>query len=247
MGGIMDLLRLKGKKDRFCSAVIVAAGSSKRMGSEDKLFVEICGAPVLAHTLMSFQKAEGVDEIIVVAREDCLERVGGICRAFGIGKAAKIMVGGDTRLDSAISGAFAASGKAKLIAIHDGARPCVSADVIESAIGAAGKRHAAAPGLAVSSTLKRAKDGIIAETVDREGLFEIQTPQVFAAEIIRAALTNARKKGVAVTDDCRAAELIGAPVHMTEGSRSNIKITTREDLVVAEAILRSRGTAGTEG
>ena len=240
-------MRQKSKKTAFCSAVIVAAGASQRMGAEDKLFVEICGAPVLAHTLMAFQEAEGVGEIIVVAREGCLERVGDICRAYGIAKAGKVIVGGETRLDSAYNGALAASGKAQLIAIHDGARPCVSAAEIETALSAAARYHAAAPCLAVSSTIKRAKGGSISETVDREGLYEIQTPQVFAAEIIKAALTNARKKAIAVTDDCQAAELIGVPVHVTEGSRSNIKITTREDLIFAEAILRSRGAAGAEG
>ena len=240
------MLRLKSKKNALCTAVVVAAGASQRMGTEDKLFIEICGAPVLAHTLMAFQRAEGVGEIVVVAREESLERVGDVCRAYGIDKAGKIIVGGETRLDSAYFGALAASGDARLIAIHDGARPCVSAAVIESALGAAAKYHAAAPGLAVSSTMKRAKGGFIDGTVDREGLFEIQTPQVFDADLIKAALTKARKKAVAVTDDCQAAELIGAPVYISEGSRNNIKITTRGDLAVAEAILRRRETAGIE-
>jgi len=238
----MDWLRLKDDRNTLCSAVIVAAGESLRMGAEDKLFIEICGEPVLAHTLMAFQKAERVSEIVVVAREECLKRVGLLCRAFRIHKAVKIMAGGETRLDSAYFGAFAVSENAGLIAIHDGARPCVSDHVITCAIVAAARHHAAAPGLAVSSTMKRAKGRLIAETVDREGLFEIQTPQVFDADLIRAALTKARKKGIAVTDDCQAAELIGVPVYISEGSRNNIKITTGDDLVVAEAILRSRET-----
>lgn len=240
---IISSLAVGGKKSPFCSAVIVAAGDSKRMGGEDKVFIEICGAPLLAHTLMAFQAVDGVGEIVVVARESCLERVGGICKDYGIDKATRIIAGGPTRMASVTSGVYAASKKADLIAIHDGARPCVSRADIEPALGAAVKFHAAAPGIEVSSTIKRAKGGVIAETIDRDGLFEIQTPQVFAAEIIKAALVNARKKSIEVTDDCQAAELIGAFARITEGSHSNIKVTTIEDLAIAKAILRDRGAA----
>ena len=220
-----------------CSAVIAAAGASRRMGGEDKLFADICGAPVLAHSLAAFQNCGYINEIVVVTREDKLELVGAICRIYSIGKASKIIVGGPTRQESVLLGVLAVSKKARLIAIHDGARPCADMSVISGAVEAAAKFHAAAPGVPVSSTVKRAKSGIVTGTVDRDGLFEIQTPQVFAAELIKAALTSAVKKGVSVTDDCMAAELIGAPIRITEGSRYNIKITAVEDLAIAKAIL----------
>ena len=238
----MFLISLIGKagkiKPPFCSVVIVAAGSSRRMDGEDKLFAEILGVPVLAHTLAAFQICEGIGEIIVVVRKEALERVSRICMEHGITKASSIIVGGQTRLLSVINGVFAVSKKAKLIAIHDGARPCVSQEVIIRTLQAAAKYHAAAPAVPVGFTVKKVRDHSIIETVDRGELFEVQTPQIFDANLIKAALTNAVNKSIEVTDDCMAVEAIGASVHVSEGSRHNIKLTTSEDIVIAEAILR---------
>jgi len=230
-------------KPLYCSAVIAAAGASQRMQGEDKLFVEIGGAPALAHTLIAMQSNRLINEIIVVARDFDFERIGEICKRYSIGKVSKIMVGGPTRLESVLSGVLAVSDRAQIIAVHDGARPCVDAGVIARAVTAAAKYHAVAPAMPVISTLKRAKGNMIAETVSREDLYEIQTPQVFKAEIIKAALTKALDKAVEITDDCMAAELINVPVHIVEGSRSNIKLTTSEDLMIAEGILNSRKAA----
>ena len=220
-----------------CSVVIAAAGSSQRMAGEDKLFSTVCGAPVLGHTLGAFVKCSLIGEIVVVARRDKLDRVSDLCMEYGGGKVSKVIAGGETRLESALNGVLAVSNKARLIAIHDGARPCVTEDVIVRAVTAAVQRQAVAPAIKVASTIKRAKFGCVLETLDRENLFEIQTPQVFVSEIIKAALTNAVNKGAVVTDDCMAAELLGVAVYLTEGSRSNIKLTTEEDLGIAEAIL----------
>lgn len=231
-------------KRPMCAAVIVAAGSSQRMGGEDKQLLQLNGKPVLAYSLETFEYCGLIGEIIVVTREDCIERVQEICAECGISKAAKIVPGGQTRTDSVMNGVFAATGKHRLIAIHDGARPCVTAEIIENAINAVTKAiHAAAPAVSVSSTIKKAQKGMVIETVDRGNLFEIQTPQVFTAEIIKGALTNAKNKAIPVTDDCMAVEQLGVPVRLTEGSRNNIKITTREDIVIAEAILKSGGRA----
>lgn len=239
--GLFSADKKRGLKKRLsCSAVVAAAGVSQRMKGEDKLFTEIGGAPVLAHSLTALQRCAYIDEIIVVAREDSIEPVGELCVKYGVTKATAVMAGGQTRLESVLIGALAASKKAKLIAIHDGARPCVDQNTIESAIAAAAEHHAAAPGIPVRSTLKRVKDGIVRETVDRESLFEIQTPQVFEAHLIKAALTNAVRKSLDVTDDCMAVEFIGAPVFITGGSAENIKITMAEDVKIAEAILMSR-------
>jgi len=238
----MSLLSDIMKKRRVlpkCSAVIVAAGVSKRMMGENKLLKEICGKPVLAHTLLAFEKCEAVGEIILVVRPDDIQEFAGLCLSHGINKVAKIMAGGVTRLESVYNGVFAVCDDAEFIAIHDGARPCIEDSVIERTLKAAVKSHAAAPAVPVRPTLKKVKDGVITETVDREGLYEIQTPQIFSADLIKAALTSARKKAVDVTDDCMAAELIGCPVHITEGSVHNIKITTKDDLLIAEAILRN--------
>ena len=224
-------------KPPVCSVVIAAAGSSQRMDGDDKQFVEIHGKPVLAHTLTVFEKSALVNEIIVVVREDMLTRACEICEQYNITKAVQIISGGETRLDSVMNGVFAVSKRAKLIAIHDGARPCVTDEIIEQAAKTAKKFHAAAPAVPVSSTVKRAERGIVKETVDRKNLFEIQTPQVFTAELIKGALTNAKNKSFEITDDCMAVELIGGTVHLTKGLRSNIKITTSEDILVAGALL----------
>ena len=232
----------RGAEIPQCTAVIAAGGASARMSGADKLFIEVCGAPVLAHTLRAFEHCPLVSEIIVVARTEMLERAAGICAEHGIAKAGRVIAGGDTRFDSVYNGVFAVSDESGLIAIHDGARPCVGARVIELAVKAAAKHHAAVPAIPVSSTVKRAAGGIVNETVSREGLFEIQTPQVFDADLIKAALTKALKiKGAGalneLTDDCMAVEMLGVPVYISEGSRINIKITTQEDILLAEAFL----------
>lgn len=223
-----------------CSAVIAAAGYSERMNGEDKLFLEVCGAPVLAHTLAVFQKCGFIDEIIVVARPDRLSEVGELCRAYGASKVSKIIAGGGTRLDSVLNGLLAVPGDSQYIAIHDGARPCVTEDIVNCAIAAATRYHAVAPAVQIGSTVKRAIGGVVTETIDRENLFEIQTPQVFVTDLIKAALSNAKDKAANVTDDCMAAELLGIPIYLLEGSRSNVKITTDDDLSLVEAILQAK-------
>ncbi|MCL2124387.1 MAG: 2-C-methyl-D-erythritol 4-phosphate cytidylyltransferase [Oscillospiraceae bacterium] len=242
MPNIFKLMK-RSKNAPACTAVIAAAGSSRRMGGGDKLFAELHGAPVLAYTLMAYQKCALIDEIIVVARADALTDVSALCEKYRITKAVKVIVGGETRLLSVLNGIYAVEEKAELVAIHDGARPCVDSATIIRAIEAAMRHHAAAPAIPVSSTVKRARDGIISETVDREGLYEMQTPQVFDKDLIKAALTNAKNKSVDVTDDCQAVEMLGCPVHITEGTRENIKITTSSDLRVAEAFLAERDGA----
>ena len=196
----------------------------------------------MAYSLETFEHCGLIGEIIVVTRDECIERVREICAEYGISKVVEIVSGGLARTDSVMNGVFATTGKQRLIAIHDGARPCVTEGIIENAISALTKTiHAAAPAVSVSSTIKKAQKRMVVETVDRENLFEIQTPQVFTAEIIKGALTNAKNKAISVTDDCMAVEQLGVPVRLTEGSRNNIKITTHEDIIIAEAILKSGG------
>ena len=204
------------------------------------------GKPVIAYAIEPFEKCKMVNEIIIVAQEDSFERINAMCIKYGFHKVSKIMKGGQTRLESVINGVYAASGKARLIAIHDGARPFLDIDILEKTIQKAATHNAAAPAVAITSTIKRVNSDIIAETVDRDGLFEIQTPQIFRAEIIKAALTNAMKKAIDITDDCSAVEIIGVPVYIVEGSRRNIKITDTEDLLIAEALLKSIHNADEE-
>ena len=227
----------KPKKPPTCTAVIAAAGISQRCEGEDKLFYRINDKPVLAYTIEVFQNCTLVNEIIIVAHEGRIESISELCETYGFDKVSKIMIGGATRLDSVVNGVYAASDKSYLIAIHDGARPCVDLSIVKETILCAGMYNAAAPAVAIASTVKKVDAGVIKETVNREGLYEIQTPQVFRAELIKAALTNAQKKSLDVTDDCMAVELIGADVRIVEGSRRNIKITDNKDLHIIEAFI----------
>ena len=231
----------KAKKPPTCSAVIAAAGTSDRCRGEDKLFYFIDGKPVIAHTIDIFQKCDLINEIIIISQEDKYEEINKICSQYGFTKVSKIMKGGTTRQDSVINGVYATSHTATLIAIHDGARPCIQMDILKKSIIAASKYHAAAPVISINSTVKNVENGIIVNTVDRDGLYEIQTPQVFRAEIIKAALTNAKRKSITITDDCMAVEAINVPVHTVEGSHKNIKITNIDDLCIARAFLSNNG------
>jgi len=228
---------LKSKKPPACTAVIAAAGTSQRCKGEDKLYYLINGKPVLAYTLEIFQKCKLVDDIIVVAQEEQFGCINDICTKYGFKKVSKVMKGGQTRLESVINGVYAASGKARLIAIHDGARPCLDVEILEATIQKAAQCNAAAPAVAIASTIKKADNSVISETVERDGLFEIQTPQIFRTELIKGALSNAIKKEIEITDDCMAVEIIGFPVSIVNGSRRNIKITETEDMLIAKALL----------
>jgi len=229
------------KKPPTCSVVIVAAGLSQRCKGEDKLAFLVDNKPVLAYTTEAFEKSQLVTEIIIVTTEDKFEQIGSLCKKNNYKKVAKIIKGGETRTLSVLNGVFEVTKKARLIAIHDGARPCIKTELIDKTIKEAAKHSAAAPAVKVSSTIKRVQGDVIKETVDREDLYEIQTPQIFRAEIIKAALINVVKKSIPVTDDCQAVELLGGSVHIVEGAHSNIKITTPENLLFVREIISGGG------
>lgn len=242
MAGFIEKLIHGDRKEKtaHCSVIVAAAGSSTRMGGLDKLYLKLGDKPVLIHTLTALNHCTEVDEIIVVARADDIGYVAGLCREHSITKAVKVIAGGDTRLISVYNGVQAVSPDAEIIAIHDGARPFVTGGLLEGVVNAAVKYSAAAPAIPVSSTVKQAKNGIVIKTVDREELFEIQTPQAFSAELIKGALQNAIDKTLYITDDCMAVEALGCPVRLTEGSKLNIKITTQADIAFAETIINMR-------
>jgi 2-C-methyl-D-erythritol 4-phosphate cytidylyltransferase len=225
-----------------CTAVVAAAGSSTRMNGQNKLMIEFGGKPVLVHTLEALQASRRIDDIIVVTREEDIQHIAELCQTYGLKKVAKIIAGGATRLESVYNGVMQVSEKTALIAVHDGARPFVTEAVIAQTVDAAQKYAAAAPAVPVTSTVKKAKDGLVEKTLDREELFEIQTPQVFSAELLKAALTNAISKSLYITDDCMAVEALGCPVRLTAGTRENIKLTTATDIIYAEAIFEARRT-----
>ena len=232
-GGLRNLQR------KFCTAVVVAAGCSERMG-QDKMFMEIGKIPVLARAIQPLEDCQAVDEIIVVTRAESLEAVSTLCRNYRLRKVTKVIAGGATRTESALAGVSQADKKAKLICIHDGARPLVTPEIIEQAVRAAQHSRAAAPAVPVKDTVRVRREGDVYETPDREGVFAMQTPQAFDADLIKAALTAAVNGGKSYTDDCAAVEALGAAVRLTAGSEENLKITTQEDLMLAGLIAEKR-------
>lgn len=218
-------------------AVIVAAGSSRRMGGENKLLLEIDGVPVLARTLSAFQKCAAIRDIVLVCREQDIMPYTELAKAFSIDKLCTVTRGGETRTESVLAGITAAPENAVLVAVHDGARPLVSEAVITEAVTTAAEYGAAAPVVPVKDSIKRIKDGNIAADVARDTLAAVQTPQVFRKDLLCRALTSAAERGYSFTDDCAAVESLGTIVKATHGSYQNIKITTPEDILVAEALL----------
>lgn len=231
----------KKEETPHCSAVIVAAGSSQRMGS-DKLLHNLGIMPVLARTLLAFQDCDLVDEIVVVTRMEKIMEVAGLCKKYRIEKASKVISGGATRMESALAGVSEVKSRAKLIAIHDGARPLVSVELIERTIRAAAQYKAAVPAVKSVDSLKLVDDkDTVTGSVDREQVIRVQTPQVFEADLIKGALSYAVEKKLPLTDDCSAAELMGIKAHVVPGEEDNIKLTTPRDMLFAAAILKDRG------
>lgn len=241
MAGLISRWQQRKKQPAVCSAVIVAAGNARRMEGIDKILAPLGELPVLVHTLGVFQDCPGVEEIVVVTREDLLVEVSRLCRDYGMDKVTKVVVGGGERIHSVRAGLREVRPEAQLIAIHDGARPLVTGEMLEETIRRAGETGAAAPAIPITDTVKRAEGELAVETVDRSALRAIQTPQIFQADLIRAAVQKALEDGEVLTDDCAAVERLGMKVSLTRGSRENIKITTPFDLLLGEAILETRG------
>ena len=231
----------KNKKKPVCSAVIVAAGSSQRMGT-DKIMMKLGAMPVLTRTILAFENNAYIDEIIIVTKTEKLEEIADLCHKNGLNKVKRVVSGGATRMESALAGVSAVRHGAEYVAIHDGARPLVSQELIKRTVEAALKYRAAVPAVECADTLKVVdKKGFITATVDRSVTRRVQTPQVFEADLIKGALTKAVEEGLPLTDDCSAMDMMGVKTFAVEGEPENLKITTPDDLVVARAIVQNRG------
>lgn len=235
------LFHKKEKADHpFCSAIVAAAGSSRRMEGENKLMLPLDGIPVLARTLLALDGASLVDEMVVAVREEDLLPTGDLCKLYGITKPVKIVRGGGSRLESVLAASLECREDAAFLAVHDGARPLADPELIDRVIALAHRTNAAAPAVPVKDTVKLVRDGRVESTPDRSLLRAVQTPQVFDAQLLRAALQSAHTLGADITDDCMAVENLGKEVYITEGSYENIKITTPEDMLLAAELLRRR-------
>ena len=224
-----------------CAALVAAAGSSTRMGGVNKLLQPLEGAPVLIRTLAALQVSETVDEIVVAAREEDIVEFSQLCRTYGITKCTKVIRGGESRVHSVLLAALEAGPEIELLAVQAGARPLVTPEVVDGVVSAAARCGAAAPAVAVKDTVKTVRtDGGVEETLDRERLRAVQTPQVFASSLLKAALQSALEADAPVTDDASAVERLGKVVFLVEGEEENLKITTPFDMILAEAILKAR-------
>jgi 2-C-methyl-D-erythritol 4-phosphate cytidylyltransferase len=225
------------------AAVIVAAGKGTRMGPNiDKLFLEVAGRPVVAHTWQRFNDAVCIDEIILVVRDGLQSDFAELARQYSFTKPHRFVIGGKERQDSVWNGLAALSPAAEVVAIQDGARPCTSVALIEATIAAALETGAAVAAMPVTDTIKESHDGRFAErTPDRAKLWAVQTPQTFRVEVIRRALGEVRQRGAVVTDDTAACELIGQPVRLVSSAAPNPKVTVPADLAYVELLLKAGG------
>jgi len=212
-------------------AIIVAAGQGKRMG-QPKQFLTIGEKPMLLWTLAAFDKTRVIDGIILVVNGEDVERA----KKFGVSKLKKVITGGVKRKDSVYEGLKAVPPGAEVVAIHDGARPFVSSQIIEAAVAEAKASGAAIVGIPVTDTVKTVNNNLVTGTLDRSGLWVAQTPQVFKKDIILRAYEEGWNRHE-VTDDAMLVEKMGIPLKMVMGSPLNIKITSPDDLKIAEGIL----------
>lgn len=242
---IADLIRTVGGKEvphKFTSAIILAAGSGERMGSDTpKQFLELCGMPVVVHTLRAYQECPLVDEIVLVCRsKDEFATYEEFKERFGITKLAKTVIGDKTRQLSVIKGLEAVSTRAKYVAIADAARCLTTPEMIRRVLRTAYQYDAAVAATRATDTVKLVEKGFVTETVPREQVWLAQTPQAFSLPLYTAAAYHALEKGITATDDSALVEELGRAVFAVDCGRTNIKITTPEDIAVAEALLAVR-------
>jgi 2-C-methyl-D-erythritol 4-phosphate cytidylyltransferase len=227
--------------ESYTSAIILAAGSSTRMGEINKQLYQLNGIPVLAHTMLAYQKCPMIKEIVVVTRKDDFDAVLEMRKKYGITKLKHLVTGGKTRQESARRGMTKLSAESKYVAIVDGARCLTTPAQISKVCLMAYHYKAACAAHLVEDTMKRATvAGAVRETVDRTNLWQAQTPQVFSTALYRAALVKAETDKFTATDDSALIEHLGYRVRLVECGRSNIKITTPMDLPMAQAILDYR-------
>lgn len=229
-------------------AIVPSAGMGRRMGTVKKTAIPISGVPVLAHTLRAFEEAATVDSVVLVVPAEDIDR----CREevvspYGLKKVTRIVAGGEERQHSVANGIRAAGRDWDIIVVHDGARPLVTPEIIDATVEEAARFGAALAAVPVKDTIKVVSEGAVKKTLPREELWSVQTPQAFSLEILEAAHEKAAEDGFLGTDESSLAERLGVQVRIIMGSYENIKITTVEDITIAECILRGRSSGVESG
>ncbi len=224
------------------TAIIVAGGSSQRMGF-DKLLALLGDRPVLAHTIDAFERTESVGDIVLVARAERIREFEELVRQHDFKKVRRVVAGGNHRQDSVRAGLGAMEREANYIAVHDAARPLVTPEQIERVFAVAREHGAAALAEPVTDTLKRADENhFVAGGVSRENLFAMQTPQIFARDLLERAYAAVAANNLSVTDEVSAVEHLGEKVQLVPNDEWNVKITFPRDLLLAQAALARRSS-----
>lgn len=220
------------------SAIIACAGSFSRMNGVNKQLLELDGIPVAVRSMLAFEQIDEVTEIIVSVRECDIDEYIKLGEKYGVTKLKAVVKGGETRQQSIFNAYREVSKETRYVAVHDGARPLVSPENIKQCIKDASIFGGAVLGVPVKDTIKNVDGGLITDTPDRRKLYITQTPQIFRKDIYVKGINFANSHELDFTDDCQLAEAVGAKVAMTESSYRNIKITTPEDIAVAEILLK---------
>jgi 2-C-methyl-D-erythritol 4-phosphate cytidylyltransferase len=230
------------KERPICCAIIVAAGDSSRMAlGYSKQFIPLCGAPAIAHTLSAFEAAHTIDSVVIVCRREDTDKINELIIQYQYKKTGIIVPGGKTRQQSVQAGIASAPAETAYFAIHDGARALVTPREIDAAVEDAFRYGASSLAVPVKDIIKVADEsGFIASTPNRSLLWAVQTPQVFERDIYLKALAQAQKEGADYTDDCQLVEHLGIKVHLCPGEYTNLKLTTPDDIPLAETILSKR-------
>ena len=220
--------------------VVVAAGKSERMGPNvDKAFLTLGTKPILAYSLLAFERCADIDGVILVVRKDRLEAGRGLAQIFGCSKVKRVVPGGGQRQDSVWNGLSELSDEVKIVVVHDGARPCVTPELISETVKAAKRYGSGVAAVKITDTVKEVEKGFkIARTIDRTKLWAVQTPQAFRRELLFDAFDTMAKKHTVVTDEASAVELLGQDVHLVPSMLWNIKVTSPDDLALAAAFLK---------
>lgn len=225
------------------AAIIVAAGSGQRFGNAGKSFAFLQGKPMAWWSLRAASEASSIDEIVLVCGEHSFDVAAELVRGFPSSKRTALVIGGARRQDSALAGIGASSAETNIVAIHDAARPLVTAALFDDVVAAAATHDAAIAAVPISDTIKRVAGGRVLETLSREDLVRVQTPQAFRKQLLLEAFAYAEKSGATVTDEASLIEQMGREVHVVRGTDSNIKVTFPEDLFIAEALLGRQNPA----
>ncbi len=218
-------------------ALILAAGKGRRFGGK-KQFYLLKGIPLLLHSVIAFNKSPACSEIVIVTNGNKVSMVRRLVKEHRLHKVTKVVAGGKRRIDSTYEGMKEISPPG-IVAVHDAARPIIEQDMIRNGFKFAKKYRAVIFGISVEDTIKRARDSRILETIDRENLYAIQTPQFFEIGLLHQALQDALKKGEDATDESSLIERLGYSVYLFLGNKRNIKITTQEDLSLASLLLQN--------